>query len=138
MPSSPIASVSRHAACPGQSLADHVLLRLDARTGLLLPSLALFDAPPQPLTRLTLELLEFLGLTRLQRERARVEKGGTAEEVIVSATNLTLINWVLVHCGPLREETLCLIIGAIQVIGSALAFSIRYGLGTLVYGGDRR
>lgn len=79
-----------------------------------------------------MQLLELLGLTTLQRAPA------DKHEVIVSATNLTLINWVLVHFGPMREQTLCLIIGAIQLSSTALAFAIRYGLGTLVYGGDRR
>lgn len=92
----------------------------------------MFDSPPSLKTRVTLQLLELLGLTRLQRAPA------DKHQVIVSATNLTLINWVLVHFGPMREQTLCLTIGAIQVAGTALAFAIRYGLGTLVYGGDRR
>lgn len=57
---------------------------------------------------------------------------------IISATNLTILNFILVWFGPLHEQTLCLALGAVQVAGSALAFGIRYGVGSLVYGGDRR
>lgn len=116
---------------PSGATSAH-LLRYDAESGLLFPSRTVFESPPPLLTRLVLQLLEFLRLTRL--ERAPQDK----HEVIVSASNLTLINCVLVNFGPMHEQTLCLAIGAIQLAGSALAFSIRYGLGTLVYGGDRR
>lgn len=83
-----------------------------------------------------MEILELLGLTRL--ERATDTKTGDISRQIVSATNLTIINYILVHFGPMHERNLCLSVGAVQIAASALAFTIRYGVGSLVYGGDRR
>lgn len=57
---------------------------------------------------------------------------------ILSTTNLTILNFLLVTFGPMREQSLCLLLGGVQVAGSAVAFFIRYGLGAWVYGGDRR
>ncbi len=57
---------------------------------------------------------------------------------IKSATNLTLPTVILVVLGPLREPTLTKVVMGLQVGGSALAFTIRYGLAGLLYDGDRR
>lgn len=70
-----------------------------------------------------------LGLTRLEHDRA-----GT----IVSATNLTLVTLLLVHLGPMREPTLTACVMALQVAGSVVALTVRYGLASLLYDGDRR
>ena len=103
--------------------------RFNEKTGLLNPSLTMFEKPPVFRTRITLEILELLRLVRLDR----LESGQ-----IVSSSNLTILNFLLVHAGPLHERTLCLLVGAIQVGCSALAFGLRYGVGAWVYGGDRR
>lgn len=77
-----------------------------------------------------LRLLSMLGLTRLDLD----PRTGT----IKSATNLTLPTLILVRLGPLREPTLTLCVIALQVAGSVVALTIRYGLASLVYDGDRR
>ncbi|RXK38710.1 UDP-N-acetylglucosamine-dolichyl-phosphate N-acetylglucosaminephosphotransferase [Tremella mesenterica] len=66
------------------------------------------------------------------------ESGSDGEGVILSSTNLTILNLLLVHFGPMREQSLCLLLGFIQVFCSGVAFGIRYGLGSMVYGGERR
>lgn len=38
----------------------------------------------------------------------------------------------------MKEQTLCSVLAGVQVLGSAVGFAIRYGLGAWVYGGDRR
>lgn len=82
-------------------------------------------------------MLEFFGLTKIDRQAPKKGDEDT-RPVIVAASNLTIINYILVHCGPMHERTLCLAVGAVQVSASILAFAIRYGVGSLVYGGDRR
>lgn len=116
-------------------------------TGLLEPSKVVFERPPSLLGRIILEAFQLLGLTKLERPPAQGDSKSEEkppsdtqphEGDVVSATNLTLINVLLVRLGPMREPTLCLLVGAVQVAGSAVAFAIRYGVGSLVYGGDRR
>lgn len=124
--------------------------RYDAKTDLLHPSRVEFPRPPPTHTRLVLRLLEILGLVRLERlepMRPSSKHTGKPEEdrgftdtsgQIISSTNLTILNSLLVRFGPMREDTLCILMGAIQVACSCVAFGIRYGLGAWVYGGDRR
>jgi UDP-N-acetylglucosamine--dolichyl-phosphate N-acetylglucosaminephosphotransferase len=103
--------------------------RYDEKTDLLHPSLATFDIPPSAKTRLVLELFAFLRLIRLDKD----EKG-----IIKSTTNMTILNFLLVTFGPMREQTLCILMAGVQIVGSGIAFGIRYGVGSWVYGGDRR
>jgi len=56
-------------------------------------------------------------------------EGATADEV----SNFTLINLLLVWFGPMHERTLTLAVLAVQVLGSALAFLIRYPLAAALY-----
>jgi UDP-N-acetylglucosamine--dolichyl-phosphate N-acetylglucosaminephosphotransferase len=141
------------------------VLSFNVETGLLEPSLTVFDEPPTVKTKIVLHILELLRLTRIERagpesesdtagvktrsakarESAANESNGTVtvttppvEGQIISATNLTILNLILVHVGPLHESTLCSALAGIQIASSALAFVIRYGIGSLVYGGDRR
>lgn len=117
-------------------------------TGLLTPSRVVFDKAPPFKTRITLEILEVFGLTEIERTAVHEEasKSGDSKPKpdaknptrIVAASNLTILNYLLVVFGPMHEQTLCLALGAVQVAASALAFGIRYGVGSLVYGGDRR
>jgi UDP-N-acetylglucosamine--dolichyl-phosphate N-acetylglucosaminephosphotransferase len=91
--------------------------------------LALFEVPPPAKTRLILEVFAFLRLIRLEKDD---------DGIIKSTTNMTILNFLLVTFGPMREQTLCIVMAVVQVIGSAIAFGIRYGVGSWVYGGDRR
>lgn len=52
---------------------------------------------------------------------------------IVTCNNLTLINFVLINVGPLREPTLTSILMLIQVICSVIAFIIRYPFASIFY-----
>ncbi|ORY34213.1 glycosyl transferase family 4-domain-containing protein [Naematelia encephala] len=137
----------------------HRLPLYDSKSDLLRPSLVHFEKPPPLKTKITLETLALLGLVHLERSNPSASRSddppltrskringsipstdqpATTTTHIVSSTNLTILNFLLVHCGPLHEQTLCLLVGAIQIACSGLAFGIRYGLGSLVYGGDRR
>ncbi|XP_011267077.1 UDP-N-acetylglucosamine--dolichyl-phosphate N-acetylglucosaminephosphotransferase [Camponotus floridanus] len=52
---------------------------------------------------------------------------------IITCNNLTLINFILINTGPLKEPTLTTILLIIQVISSILAFIIRYPLASIFY-----
>ncbi|KAI9635723.1 putative UDP-N-acetylglucosamine-dolichyl-phosphate N-acetylglucosaminephosphotransferase [Dioszegia hungarica] len=126
----------------------HRLPHYETGTNLLHPSRVIFAKRPAAHTRLVLSVLEILGLVRLERaaespspstSEGSVERAWTAQKGdIVSSTNLTILNFLLVRLGPMREDTLCSVMGGVQVGCSALAFWVRYGLGAWVYGGDRR
>ena len=104
--------------------------RFDPETNIVHPSIAVFERPPSKLTTVILKVLAALRLTRLEIH--------PRTHVILSATNLTLLNAILVFVGPMREATLTSCVIVLQVMGSVLAFWIRYGLASLVYDGDRR
>ncbi|XP_065581482.1 UDP-N-acetylglucosamine--dolichyl-phosphate N-acetylglucosaminephosphotransferase-like [Artemia franciscana] len=55
------------------------------------------------------------------------------EDSVVEFSNMTLINTVLSILGPMREDNLTKTLLLIQVIGSAVAFVIRYFLVTFFY-----
>jgi len=118
-----------------------------------------FDAPPPAKTRIVLRILEMLRLTRVERagpgcvtvsgakangDKVNGDKVNGDNKVtipegqITSCTNLTILNLILVHFGPMHESTLCASLAGIQVLSSLAAFTVRYGIGSLVYGGDRR
>ena len=48
-------------------------------------------------------------------------------------SNLTLINFVLHVCGPMRERDLTVVLMLLQAISSILAFFIRYVLAGVFY-----
>ncbi|XP_034195495.2 alg7 dolichyl-phosphate N-acetylglucosaminephosphotransferase [Osmia lignaria lignaria] len=52
---------------------------------------------------------------------------------IITCNNFTLINFVLIKIGPMREPTLTLTLLLIQVVSSLLAFVIRYPLASIFY-----
>jgi UDP-N-acetylglucosamine--dolichyl-phosphate N-acetylglucosaminephosphotransferase len=112
----------------------------DAKTDLLHPSRVEFPKPPPLRTRIILEILEFLRLVRLERLPSAKDQGSASPRngTIISSTNLTILNFLLVTFGPLQEQSLCVLMGLVQIACSAFAFWIRYGLGSWVYGGDRR
>ncbi|KAI0311548.1 hypothetical protein OF83DRAFT_1068628, partial [Amylostereum chailletii] len=108
----------------------HRVPRFDAETNALYPSKVLFLKPPSKLSSLVLRSFAALGLTELTTH----PKTG----VIFEATNLTILNFLLVRLWPMNEKRLVQVLIAVQVAGSVLAFTIRYGLANLVYDGDRR
>lgn len=80
---------------------------LDPRTNLLHPSHTPFPHPPSKLSTLVLHTLSLLGLTQLTLH----PKSG----MIMEATNLTILNALLVRLGPMREERLVRVVVAVQV-----------------------
>ncbi|CAD6572102.1 MAG: tunicamycin resistance protein [Tremellales sp. Tagirdzhanova-0007] len=119
----------------------HRLPAYDASSGLLGPSLTMFERAPPAKTRITLRVLEFLRLVRLDRIDVPTESPKSSSKPrsqIISSTNLTILNFLLIHFGPMHERTLCLLAGTIQAACSVLAFAVRYGIGAWVYGGERR
>ncbi|XP_076231475.1 alg7 dolichyl-phosphate N-acetylglucosaminephosphotransferase [Calliopsis andreniformis] len=52
---------------------------------------------------------------------------------IVTCNNFTLINFILIKTGPMKESTLTIILLLIQVLCSLLAFVIRYPLASYFY-----
>ncbi|KAK0449220.1 N-acetylglucosaminephosphotransferase [Armillaria borealis] len=58
--------------------------------------------------------------------------------IVLETTNLTILNFFLLHFGPMSEKSLVKVLMCSQVAGSILGFVVRYGLAGLVYDGDRR
>ncbi|KAF8574895.1 N-acetylglucosaminephosphotransferase [Ramaria rubella] len=108
----------------------HRLPRLDSTTSLLTPSTTDFERPPSRLTTTTLKVFSLLRLTRLTIHPTTGQ--------VLSATNFTILNFLLVHVGPVSEQGLVLMMMGIQVACSVAAFVVRHGLAGLVYDGDRR
>ncbi|KAI0264012.1 N-acetylglucosaminephosphotransferase [Gloeopeniophorella convolvens] len=126
----------------------HRVPRFDSETHLLHPSKAQFLKRPSRLSAIVLRLLAALGCTELT---------ALPDGTILEATNLTLLNTLLVRLGPMREKHLTQTLIGVQVMfhaashgaprkltsgaqvaGSVVAFAVRYGLAYLVYDGDRR
>jgi len=80
-------------------------------------------AEASPLAQTIIRKLAFLRIVRLYEAR----------DGVVECNNLTLINFVLIHCGPLREETLVKLLLLIQALFTLLAFAIRFFMAGLVY-----
>lgn len=83
------------------------LTRFDADTNLLHPSTAQFPRPPSRLTVLILWIFSALGLTKL--------KFHPSSGTIVEATNLTILNFLLIHFGPMNEKRLVQTLMSVQV-----------------------
>jgi len=56
-----------------------------------------------------------------------------AADGTVRMSNLTLINFMLYVCGPMREDVLCVRLLALQVSCSAICFAVRFGLASYVF-----
>ena len=97
---------------------------------LLFPSLTVFAQPPPLFTARMLDVLSALGLTRVTRD--------ASTRNITSATNLTILNTILVWTGPITEANLTKTCILLQIIGSIIGYFIRYGLAGYFYDGDRR
>ncbi|XP_017766086.1 PREDICTED: LOW QUALITY PROTEIN: UDP-N-acetylglucosamine--dolichyl-phosphate N-acetylglucosaminephosphotransferase [Eufriesea mexicana] len=66
-------------------------------------------------------------------KKLNVIKWQEDDKGVVICNNFTLINFVLIKTGPVKEPTLTLILLLIQVISSSLAFIIRYPLASIFY-----
>uniref|UniRef100_A0A1B6F1B3 UDP-N-acetylglucosamine--dolichyl-phosphate N-acetylglucosaminephosphotransferase n=1 Tax=Cuerna arida TaxID=1464854 RepID=A0A1B6F1B3_9HEMI len=100
----------------------HRMPRLN-KSGVLEASVASFNT--SELSSLGVAILTVLNTLRL----ARVKWGPN----VTSVNNLTLINFVLILCGPMHEASLTTVLLAFQVFTSLVAFSIRYPLASLFY-----
>lgn len=105
----------------------HRMPRFNADTGLLECSTVKPNdkKPLGMLGNLALRLLSGLGLLKV----FKYDKEGR----ILECNNLTLLNLVLAHFGPMSERNTTIVVLFIQVLASLLAFFIRYKLVHLVY-----
>ena len=78
----------------------------------------------QKIGRVLVSILEILRLARVRR---------TSTGKWVDCNNLTLINVILLHFGPMTESNLAMMIGVFQILGSLIGFVIRYALVHIVY-----
>lgn len=110
----------------------HRLPRFNARTGLLEPSVATFDAekPLRPLVGEVLKFLHAVGLLRVE-----VEAGSGR---VTQTTNLTLLNLWLVWRGPLREDRLATEVLCMQALVGLGGLLVRHRLALLLFTVDNR
>ncbi|EIN12901.1 N-acetylglucosaminephosphotransferase [Punctularia strigosozonata HHB-11173 SS5] len=115
----------------------HRVPRFDPDTNLLHPSKAHLLDPTKPVSQtkvklrnIILTLFSTFGLTELTTDPKTGE--------VTECTNLTILNFLLLRLGSMREKALVQTLICVQVAGSVVAFVVRYGLAGLVYDGDRR
>ncbi|GAA5988898.1 hypothetical protein JCM11641_002115, partial [Rhodosporidiobolus odoratus] len=113
----------------------HRLPRFTEHTGRLEPSWAVVHPRAQRSVRQTvgvglLVVAEKLSLVKLGRDSTTLE--------ITSTTNLTLLNFLLLKFGSMREDRLTRLVMGIQGLGSLIAFGVRYGGAGWFYGDERR
>lgn len=108
----------------------HRLPHFSARSGLLEPSVTVWDADkqPRPAVRVVLDLLAQLRLLRVTTDK---DTGNLLE-----TTNFTLLNLWLVWRGPLREDRLMWEITAMQVAVGLFGLFVRHKLALLVFRED--
>ncbi|XP_005096228.1 UDP-N-acetylglucosamine--dolichyl-phosphate N-acetylglucosaminephosphotransferase isoform X1 [Aplysia californica] len=105
----------------------HRLPRVDPASGKLTMSLSVFKTGSlPPLGRLFLRLFSMLGLVSVQT-------GVGQDGAFTQVNNMTLNNLLLKMLGPLHERTLVILQLLIQVLGSCVAFLIRYQLTKIFY-----
>ncbi|XP_077278068.1 alg7 dolichyl-phosphate N-acetylglucosaminephosphotransferase isoform X2 [Temnothorax americanus] len=102
----------------------HRLPKYNEKMDKLEPSVTVFHKSElNVLGRLLMYIFKTFKLIKWQED-----KGG-----IVTCNNLTLINFVLINAGPLKEPTLTSILLIIQIVSSMMAFVIRYPLASIFY-----
>ncbi|XP_003391111.1 PREDICTED: UDP-N-acetylglucosamine--dolichyl-phosphate N-acetylglucosaminephosphotransferase-like, partial [Amphimedon queenslandica] len=108
----------------------HRLPKFDRATGLLGMSYAKFS-PDQmgPGGAALLKTLSFLRLAKVEWS----PPSGKEKKAEISVNNLTIINYLLKFIGPTHERTLTIYIMTVQVVGTIIAFSIRYGFVRFFY-----
>ena len=72
----------------------------------------------------------------LFRSMLRLARGEKGE--VVGCSNFTILNLILVVRGPMKEDRLTMWMLGVQVVGSAVAFGVRYGGAGLFYEASRR
>lgn len=105
----------------------HRLPKLNPETGLHYTSCSTFKE--SDLSSLAKNILKIMETFRL----VDVKRNVGEDEMFVEVNNLTLINFVLRLAGPTHEKTLTKYILVIQVLGSCMAFLIRYQLAKFFY-----
>lgn len=106
----------------------HRLPRFEEKDGLLYPSRAnLKENPPRQFFKPVLRFLYFFKLIDLELDE---------KNEIVSCSNMTMINLILVWFGPTREDKLCNKILLIQFTIGLFALFARHFVGTLLFGSD--
>ena len=109
----------------------HRLPRFNPRTGLLEPSVTLWQKPPSWVVALLLSLLENLPIPLI-----KLERNNRGE--IIKSTNFTILNLWLVWFGPLREDRLTIGILIMQTSCGVLGLFIRHELALWVFKQDNR
>ena len=107
----------------------HRLPRFNARTGLLEPSVTVWERPPSPLVS---SALKFLHKVRL----LHVEVSGNG--VVIESTNFTILNLWLVWFGPMREDRLAMAILSMQTACGLVGLLVRHKLALWVFTQDNR
>ncbi len=107
----------------------HRLPRFNARTGLLEPSVTVWepDRQPHPLVARALRLLARLRLLALAED---------ADGRIAETSNLTILNLWLVWRGPLREDRLATEITLLQLVLGLFGLLVRHKLALLIFRED--
>lgn len=107
----------------------HRMPRFNARTGLMEPSVATFPEE-KPLRRpvaWVMKLMVGLGLLWIKTD----EKGR-----VIESSNFTLINLWLVWFGPMREDSLCYSLCAMQFVVGLVGLFARHKLALLIFTED--
>ncbi|XP_010022908.1 PREDICTED: UDP-N-acetylglucosamine--dolichyl-phosphate N-acetylglucosaminephosphotransferase [Nestor notabilis] len=105
----------------------HRLPRLNRSTGKLEMSYSKFKT--KSLSALGTNILKAVKILHIVDVRSGTDEDGEYTE----CNNMTLINFVIKLIGPTHEQNLTLLLLLIQVLGSTIAFSIRYQLVRLFY-----
>lgn len=105
----------------------HRLPRLNATTGKLEMSYSKFKT--KSLSTLGTYILKVVKILHIVDVRSGMDEDGEYSE----CNNMTLINFVIKLIGPIHERNLTLLLLLIQVLGSMIAFSVRYQLVRLFY-----
>ncbi|XP_072774331.1 UDP-N-acetylglucosamine--dolichyl-phosphate N-acetylglucosaminephosphotransferase isoform X1 [Taeniopygia guttata] len=103
------------------------LTRLNPSTGKLEMSYSKFKT--KNLSVLGTSILKVVKILHIVDVRSGTDENGEYTE----CSNMTLINFVIKLIGPTHERNLTLLLLLIQVLGSTIAFSIRYQLVRLFY-----
>ncbi|NWS28010.1 GPT acetylglucosaminephosphotransferase, partial [Polioptila caerulea] len=102
-------------------------LRLNPSTGKLEMSYSKFKT--KSLSAVGTNILKVVKILHIVDVRSGTDEDGEYTE----CSNMTLINFVIKLIGPTHEQNLTLLLLLIQVLGSTIAFSIRYQLVRLFY-----
>lgn len=105
----------------------HRLPKFDAKSGLMHPSYGELKSPPSFAVKAMLILLSTFKLIDLKRD----DKGN-----IIKFSNMTIINLNLVWFGPLREDSLCILILCQQLVLGVSMVLVRHTVGPWLFGYD--